>query len=113
MLEQEINDNVLDINHDKLQLLEQKKTSLVNIRRQKIEGVMLRFRGKINKTLLNLENRNYTSKTISKLIDEDGNEYIETNDILRISKRILSEIILKKWRNKCKWYSNNDRRKHG
>ena len=96
MLEQEINDNVLDINHDKLQLLEQKKTSLVNIRRQKIEGVMLRFRGKINKTLLNLENRNYTSKTISKLIDEDGNEYIETNDILRISKRILSEIILKK-----------------
>ena len=42
MLEQEINDNILDINHDKLQLLEQKKTNLVNIRRQKIEGVILR-----------------------------------------------------------------------
>ena len=102
MLEQEINDNILDINHDKLQLLEQKKTNLVNIRRQKIKGIILRSKCryldlgvKPTKYFLNLGSRNYTSKTISNLTDGDGNEYIETNDILKFQKEFYQKLYSK------------------
>ena len=38
MLEQEINDNLINISQEKIQLLEQKKTNLINIRRQKLKS---------------------------------------------------------------------------
>lgn len=102
ILEQEINDNIGTIDHEKFQILEQKKTNLVNIRRQKIEGVMLRSKcryqdlgEKPTKYFLNLENRNYTNKTISKLIDEDGKEYTETKDILNLQKDFYKKLYSK------------------
>ena len=42
LLEQEINSNLLCTDYNNIQLLEQKKSSLINIRRNKIEGAMLR-----------------------------------------------------------------------
>ena len=41
-LEQEINNNLLCTDYNNMQILEQKKNSLINIRRNKIEGAMLR-----------------------------------------------------------------------
>ena len=41
-LEQEISNNLLCTDYNNMQLLEQKKNSLINIRRNKIEGAMLR-----------------------------------------------------------------------
>ena len=37
---------------------------------------------KPSKYFLNLESRNFTSKVISKLANENGEEYTETQDIL-------------------------------
>ena len=45
-LEQEINNNLLYTAYNNMQLLEQKKNSLVNIRRNKIEWAMLRSKCK-------------------------------------------------------------------
>ena len=42
-----------------------------------------------------LESRNYTSKTINKLIDEDGKEYTESNDILSLKKNFIRNYTLK------------------
>ena len=102
MLEQEINDNLINISQEKLQLLEQKKINVVNIRRQKIEGVMLRSKcryqdlgEKPTEYFLNLESRNYTSKTINKLIDEDDKEYRESNDILNLQKEFYKKLYSK------------------
>ena len=39
---------------------------------------------KPTKYFLNLENRNYTSKVINKLVDEEENEYTETQEILNL-----------------------------
>lgn len=42
LLEQEINNNLLYTDYNNLHILEQKRNSFINIRRNKIEGVMLR-----------------------------------------------------------------------
>ena len=54
-----------------------------------MEGVMLRSRCRYEELgekpsgyFLNLENRNFMDKVITKLIDSDGNEYRNSDDIL-------------------------------
>ena len=70
---------------ENLNNLENKKSSLNEIQKEKIEGVMLQSRSryedlgeKPTRYFFNLEKRNYTSKVIHKLIDEDGDEFTET-----------------------------------
>ena len=69
-LEEEINTNCLNTEYNKIELLEQNKSKLINIRKQKIEGVMLRSKSRYQELgekptnyFLNLENRNYTNQS--------------------------------------------------
>ena len=80
---------MLSINESDLNLLEEKKNRLEEIRQKKIEGVMLRSRcrytdmsDKPRKYFLNLESRNFTSKVITKLVDANDVEYVNTNEII-------------------------------
>lgn len=98
-LEDEINVNILQINEDTLQNLSLKKNQLTEIRKHKIEGVMLRSRSryqdlgeKPTKYFLGLENRQYTNKLMSKIIDSNGTEYTETKDILNCQKQFYASL---------------------
>ena len=89
-LEDEINNNILQISEETFQNLSLKKTRLTEIRKNKMEGVMLRSRiryqdlgEKSTKYFLGLENRQYTNKVMSKITDANGTEYTETKDILK------------------------------
>ena len=86
-LENEICLNGINVNNQTVANLVQKQNELVNLRNEKI-GVMLRskFRykdlgEKPTNYFFSLETRNYTSKVINKLIDEDI-EYTKTKDVL-------------------------------
>ena len=89
ILEDNCNDNLAGTNENDLNLLEEKKTRLEEIRKKKIEGVMLRSRcrytdmgEKPTKYFLNLESRNFTSKVITKIIDTNDVEYVNTHEII-------------------------------
>lgn len=81
VLEEEINNNFLSLADEKILKLAEKKEKLAEIRKEKIDGVMMRSRSryqdlgeKPTKYFFNLENRNYVNKVMTKLIDEDGTE---------------------------------------
>ena len=89
ILEDNCNGNLAGTNENDLNLLEEKKTRLEEIRKKKIEGVMLRSRcryadmgEKPTKYFLNLESRNFTSKVITKIIDTNDVEYVNTHEII-------------------------------
>ena len=97
-LENEINLNFNNINEGKVLDLIRKKDQLSNIRKDKIEGVMLRSRcryqdlgEKPTNYFFNLENRNFMSKVINKLVEE-GVEYTNTKDILNCQKQFYSNL---------------------
>ena len=71
ILEDEVNANFLNMIEENLNDKENKKSSLNEIQKEKIEGVMLRSRSryedlgeKPTRYFFNLEKRNYTSKVI-------------------------------------------------
>lgn len=75
------------------------KKQLEEIRTDKIKGTILRSRArwidegeKPTKYFLNLENRNFTSKLIPKLILEDGSEITDTAEILKAQKTYYKEL---------------------
>ena len=77
-LKNEICLNGINVNYQTVVNLVQKQNELVNLRNEKIEGVMLRSKcrymdlgEKPTNYFFSLETRNYTSKVINKLIDED------------------------------------------
>ena len=93
ILEDKLNDNLLSINENDLNLLEEKKNRLEEIRQKRIEDVMLRSRcrytdmgEKPSKYFLNLESRNFTSKVITKLVDANHVEYVNTNEKINQQK---------------------------
>ena len=96
ILEDEVNANFLNITEENLNDLENKKSSLNEIQKEKIEGVMLRSRSRYEdlatRYFFNLEKRNYTSKVIHKLIDEDGDEFTETPDILKCETNFYKDL---------------------
>ena len=99
ILEDEVNANFLNMTEENLNDLENKKSSLNEIQKEKIEEVMLRSRSryedlgeKPTRYLFNLEKRNYTSKVIHKLIDEDGDEFTETPDILKCQTNFYKDL---------------------
>ena len=87
-LENEICLNCINVNNQTFVNLVQKQNELVNLRNEKIEGVMLRSKcrymdlgEKPTNYVFGLETRNYTNKVINKLIDEYI-EYTKTKDVL-------------------------------
>ena len=98
-IENDINNNFQNIDVEKLESLSQKKSRLIEIRKQKIEGVMLRSRcryqdlgEKPSKYFLNLENRQYTNKVMNKITEEDGEEFTSSSDILNCQKRFYEKL---------------------
>ena len=92
-LEEQVQNNLNDISMDEILLLNDKKEKLEEIRKIKMDGVMLRSRCRYEdlgenptKYFLNLENRNYQDKVINHLIDENGEEIYKTKDILEAQK---------------------------
>jgi hypothetical protein len=72
---------------------------LENLRKIKIEGVMLRSKcryeelgEKPSRYFFNLEKRNYLNKSISKLVDEDNNEYKNVKEILKYQKHYYEHL---------------------
>lgn len=101
-LEDEIENNTFNINFENMQILVQKKDRLVEIRKEKIEGVMLRSRSryqdlgeKPSKYFFNLESRNFTNKVMTKLVDEDETEITNTKDILNYEKTFYEKLYAK------------------
>ena len=97
-LENEICLNGINVNNQTVVNLVQKQNELVNLRNEKIEDVMLRSkcrymdRGeKPTNYFFSLETRNYTSKVINKLIDEDI-EYTKTKDVLNCQKQFYEKL---------------------
>ena len=89
-LEEIINNDFSNADEDKIVNLARKKETLIEIRKEKIEGVMLRSRSryqdlgeKPSKYFFKLENRNYANKAMTKIIENDGTEHTETNEILK------------------------------
>ena len=98
-LEDEINNDFSNIDDEKILNLSRKKTILTDIRKEKIEGVMLRSRSryqdlgeKPSKYFFNLENRNFVNKTINKIIESDGTEYSETKEILKCQQKFYENL---------------------
>ena len=65
------------------------------MRKEKIDGVMLRSRcryqnlgEKPSKYFFDLENRNFTNKVITKLVEDDGSEFLNTQGF-KLSKTFL------------------------
>ena len=50
------------------------------------------LREKPSKYFFNLENRNYTSKVINKLVSDEGIEYTETQEILNLQKKFYQKL---------------------
>ena len=102
-IEENININLLNTDANELNMLEDKKTRLQEIRQKKLEGVILRFKctyedmgEKHTKYFLSLESKNFTSKVITKLTNSDGENYTNTNDILHYQKKNIIKIYILK-----------------
>ena len=98
-METEINEDLLNVKEETLQNLRLKKNRLTEIRKLKIEDVIIRSRSryqdlgeKPTKFFLGLENRHYTNKLMSKITDSNGIEYTETKDILNCQKQFYNNL---------------------
>ena len=81
------------VSQEQIETLEDKKTRLHELRKNTIEGVMLRSRcryedlgEKPSSYFFNLEKRNFTNKVITKIIETDGHESCSTEEILNSQK---------------------------
>ena len=98
-IEAKITSRLNEITEDDLNILEGKKNTLSELRNIKIEGVMLRSKCRYEELgekpsgyFLNLENRNFMDKVMSKLIDNNGEDYINTADILNLQRQYYQDL---------------------
>ena len=98
-IEAKITNRLNDITEDEINILEEKKNALSDIRKNKTEGVMLRSRCRYEELgekpsgfFLNLENRNFMDKVITKLIDVNWEEYRNSADILNLQKQYYQDL---------------------
>ena len=75
------------------------KEKLQTIRKNKIEGIMIRSRAKwaaegekVTKYFCNLENRHYTSKQMFKLINNKGEEISDTKEIVEETRQFYEKL---------------------
>ena len=101
-LEISISENLQTVREEDLNLLENKKNKLNEIRKHKIEGVMIRSRcryedlgEKPSSYFLNFEKRKFPYKVITKIIEDNGQESLSTEEILNSQKHILKACIVK------------------
>ena len=78
LFKDEVNANFINMSDENLDNLETKKTVLYDIQKDKIEGMVLHSRSrcedlgeKPSQFFFNQEKRNYTSKIIHKVVNED------------------------------------------
>ena len=90
--------NLYNFDDEKLNILVQMKNEFIELRNDNIEWVMLRSwssyedLGELpSNYFFDLENRNYNNKVMNKLVNENGEEFYETKDILKMPKIFLSE----------------------
>ena len=79
--------------------LENDRTELENIRKHKMEGIQIRSRArwiqegeKVSKYFCHLENRNFISKTMTKLINEKGEEIEDVKEIVSETKHFYENL---------------------
>ena len=103
LIEEEVNANFLNLSEDVLDELESKKSLLNEIQKEKFEGVLLRSRSryedlgeKPSHYFFNLEKRNFTSKVIHKLVNEEDKEVTETSDVLKCQTQIFIKNYIRK-----------------
>ena len=89
----ELNENLISFDSNKQEELEKDKKELESLRKIKMDGVKIRSKArwvdegeKMSKYFCGLENRNFVSKTMTKLINENGEEVNEQKDILTETK---------------------------
>ena len=85
---------------DDIKTLDDKRNLLLELRKVTIEGTILRSRcgyedlgEKPSSYFLKLENRNYTDKVMSKVIDENNEELTDTKDIFNFQKQYYKNLI--------------------
>ena len=93
MSEQSVMIALNEASPDDIKTLNDKKNFFIELRKVKIEGKSLRslcryedLGEKHSSYFFKLENRNYTDKVISNLIDENNEELTDTKDILDFQK---------------------------
>ena len=98
-IETKITDRLNEITEIDINILEEKKNALSELRKVKTEGVMLRSRCRYEELgekpsgyFLNLENRNFMEKVITKLVDANGEEYNNSADILNLQKQYYQDL---------------------
>ena len=99
LLEQSVMNNLNEASADDIKTSDDKRNLLVELRKVKIEGTILRsacryedLGEKPSSYFLKLENRNYTDKVMSKLIDENNEELTDTKDILDFQKQYYKNL---------------------
>ena len=100
-LEQEINnlESKPNISEVEKELLASKKSDLVEIRRKRIEGIMIRSKArwtadgeKITKYFCNLEKRHYVSKQMYKLVKDNGEVLFKTDEMLTETRNFYKNL---------------------
>ena len=85
-------------------LLDEKtQLKLENIRKKKMEDILIRFRAKwidegekINKYFCNLENRNFISKSMTKIVSHNGTVLTDTSSICMEAKTFYETLFASK-----------------
>lgn len=90
VIEEIIHTDFTSLDEEHIHALNDHKAELETLRNNKIKGSIIRAKAqwldageKPSKYFLNMENRNYTSKLIPKIILESGEEVLEQNNILK------------------------------
>ena len=104
-LEEEI--STIERKHDKteddLQLLLSKENNLKELRKNRIDGIILRSKmrwasqgEKVTKYFLSLEKRHYISKQMFKLVGKNGEEIIDNKEMLKETKEFYEQLYKKR-----------------
>ena len=96
-------ENKINKTERELDILTQKKTNLQEVRKSKIEGIILRSRArwasqgeKVTKYYCNLEKRHYVSKQMFKLTDKEGKTITDTDSMLKETRQFYRDLYTKK-----------------
>ena len=86
-----------------LQLISLKENSLKDLRKKKIDGIIIRSKArwaaqgeKVTKYFCNLEKRHYISKQMFKLIDKNGQEITETKEMIKETRKFYEQLYKRK-----------------
>ena len=89
----------MDTEYMDINLLEKKKSELAEIRKIKMEGILLRAKArwalcgeKVTKYFCSLEKRHFTSRQMLKLVTEDGRTLSERNDMLEETRMYYQKL---------------------